>query len=239
LISDENNCSFAVDFDIDEPTLLIASIISSNDVSCSGADDGTATVSATGGTTPYTYAWPMAAGSQTTATATDLAAGTYEVTVTDMNGCEATAEVTIAEGEELTITPIGDIGPLCAGETVADILLNSSPTDGDVEFSWSGGAAVGLADGNSIGTTAFIPSFEAMGAYGTTATITVEATLNGCVAMPITFDITIDDNEAPTFVNCPTGPVTIGADADCSNGVVWSIPVAEDNCEVVSILVQI
>ena len=48
--------------------------------------------------------------------------------------------------------------------------------------------------------------------------------------------ITVEDDEAPEFVNCPTGPVTIGADADCSNGVVWSVPVAEDNCEVVSVV---
>ena len=48
--------------------------------------------------------------------------------------------------------------------------------------------------------------------------------------------VVVEDNEAPVFVNCPTGPVTIGADSDCSNGVVWSIPVAEDNCEVMSVV---
>ncbi|HMA77544.1 MAG TPA: HYR domain-containing protein, partial [Candidatus Paceibacterota bacterium] len=47
--------------------------------------------------------------------------------------------------------------------------------------------------------------------------------------------VVVEDNENPVFVNCPVGPVTIGADSDCSNGVVWSIPVAEDNCEVVSV----
>jgi hypothetical protein len=49
--------------------------------------------------------------------------------------------------------------------------------------------------------------------------------------------IVVTDEEDPTFVNCPLNEVfTIGADSDCSNGVIWSIPVADDNCEVVSVL---
>ena len=37
----------------------------------------------------------------------------------------------------------------------------------------------------------------------------------------------------PTFVNCPEDiTFTIGTDGDCENGVIWSIPIAEDNCEV-------
>lgn len=49
-----------------------------------GNNDGTATVTVTGGTPPINYIWSNA---QTTQTATGLAAGTYYVTVTDAEGC--------------------------------------------------------------------------------------------------------------------------------------------------------
>jgi hypothetical protein len=45
--------------------------------------------------------------------------------------------------------------------------------------------------------------------------------------------INVNDVEAPVFVNCPEGQTfTIGADANCINGEIWSIPVATDNCGV-------
>ena len=43
------------------------------------------------------------AGSQTTATATELSAGTYEVTVTDANQCSATTSVTVAEPSAINV----------------------------------------------------------------------------------------------------------------------------------------
>ncbi len=50
------------------------------------------------------------------------------------------------------------------------------------------------------------------------------------------FTVTVTDNEAPGFVNCPAGQTfTIGADANCETGVIWSIPVASDNCGVISV----
>jgi len=55
--------------------------------SAPGANDGSATVTPTGGAGAYTYMWDAAAGSQTTATASGLGTGTYCVTVTDGSGC--------------------------------------------------------------------------------------------------------------------------------------------------------
>ncbi|MBW8050491.1 MAG: T9SS type A sorting domain-containing protein [Cytophagales bacterium] len=73
---------------------LDAIISASTDESCSGACDGEATVTVTGGTSPFVYSWddPLL---QNTSTAVNLCAGIYNVTVTDANLCEATASVTI------------------------------------------------------------------------------------------------------------------------------------------------
>lgn len=63
---------------------------------CFGACDGTASVSASGGTPMYTYLWSTTPV-QTTATATALCVGSYTVTVTDASANTATASVFITE----------------------------------------------------------------------------------------------------------------------------------------------
>ena len=78
---------------IDQPSLLTLSTIQTN-ILCEGEVTGSATALAQGGTAPYSYSWntlPV----KTTATITGLPAGTYNVEVTDANGCTATTPVTI------------------------------------------------------------------------------------------------------------------------------------------------
>ena len=70
-------------------------ILTQSDNICSGANAGSATAIAAGGTGPYTYSWNTTPV-QTGPDATELSAGTYTVTVTDANGCIATGDVTIA-----------------------------------------------------------------------------------------------------------------------------------------------
>ncbi len=46
-------------------------------------------------------------------------------------------------------------------------------------------------------------------------------------------DIKVEDKEAPVFVNCPSNyTFNLGSDSNCSDGVKWPMPVAQDNCSV-------
>jgi hypothetical protein len=63
---------------------------------CNGGG-GSATIFPVNGTAPYTYEW---SDGQTTATATDLAAGTYGTTITDANGCESIFDIVIEEDDD-------------------------------------------------------------------------------------------------------------------------------------------
>lgn len=90
-VTDENNCTIESSIQLDQPTELTAEMTSTL-VGCFGEDDGTATITPTGGTNPYDYTWSNAQQSQT---ATALAVGAYTVTVTDAQGCMTTESVDI------------------------------------------------------------------------------------------------------------------------------------------------
>ena len=79
--TDDGSCTYCSTFAL--------SIDSQSDASASGASDGTAVVSGSGGTSPYSINWP--------ADPNALSAGTYTVTATDAAGCTASIDVTIDE----------------------------------------------------------------------------------------------------------------------------------------------
>jgi gliding motility-associated-like protein len=94
---------------------------------CNSAD-GTASVTANGGTSPYTYLWNNNA---TTSSISGLAAGTYTVTVTDANGCATTQTVIVGSNGNATAN---------AGNTVTIISGDSTQLNGSgsgTTYSWS------------------------------------------------------------------------------------------------------
>jgi hypothetical protein len=86
-ITDANGCTFSAALPIIEPAVLVSAIVDNA--------NGSATASATGGTSPYSFQWDASANNQTTAIATGLTNNTYNCTVTDDNGCTTVESVTI------------------------------------------------------------------------------------------------------------------------------------------------
>src|SRR5690606_12331665 len=86
---------------ITEPATKISTEISDYSLQCFG-ETKEVTVTANGGTPPYTYLWNDTAG-QTTATATGLNAGNYTVTVIDANGCQSIETISIIQPAQLTV----------------------------------------------------------------------------------------------------------------------------------------
>lgn len=85
VITDANGCDKTKDFHINRNSPVNLSLVSSVQPSCNGSD-GSLTVSASGGTAPYTYVW---SNGQTTSTASNLNEGGYHVSVKDQGGCSA------------------------------------------------------------------------------------------------------------------------------------------------------
>lgn len=101
-VTDSAGCTSSASVNILRPTDINAAITSSTNVSCYQACDGTATVSASGGTGILSYSWDNPS-SQNTTTATNLCAGNYTVSIRDANNCLKTRTVVITEPDELVI----------------------------------------------------------------------------------------------------------------------------------------
>lgn len=83
---------------VDATAVVTSSYLDGVEISKLGGNDGSARADATGGTSPYTYAWSNGA---TTKEITGLSAGTYTVTVTDNKGCTDVATVVLKDPAKL------------------------------------------------------------------------------------------------------------------------------------------
>ena len=148
-VTDNNGCTASANGTASQPTQLTASISSLTNVSCNGASDGSATVTANGGTTDYTYLW---SNNATTPTVNGLAAGTYNVTITDANSCTATASTTITQPEALTASITASTNALCNGASDGSATVTANGGTTDYTYLWSNNATTpavsDLAAGN-------------------------------------------------------------------------------------------
>lgn len=93
--------------------------------SCNGYANGSATVTATSGTSPYTYIWTTAP-TQTTSAATGLGTGTYSVYITDALGCTDTNSAYILNPAPRTISVVSFTHPTTCLGADGSILLGGN-----------------------------------------------------------------------------------------------------------------
>ncbi|MGV3611676.1 MAG: T9SS type A sorting domain-containing protein, partial [Fluviicola sp.] len=149
--TDANGCLASQSFTITEPPLLSATAGAQTNVSCNGGANGTATVIPSGGQPGYTYSWSPSGG--TNATASGLAAGTYTVTVTDANGCQATQNFTITEPTALDVSAGSQVNIICNGASTGSATVNPTGGTGTYDYSWSpAGGTAATASGLLAGT---------------------------------------------------------------------------------------
>ncbi|PLX02325.1 MAG: hypothetical protein C0594_12055, partial [Marinilabiliales bacterium] len=131
-VTDDNGCETSQIFTVNNIAAGTAVISSSDDVSCYNFCDGTATVSYGGGPGPLDFVWNTSPA-QTTATATGLCSGTYDLSVTDDNNCVVTTSVTISEPDSLTLS-FNVAEPVCNGSS--DGIVMADPAGGTEPYSY-------------------------------------------------------------------------------------------------------
>ena len=196
-VTDANGCTSGVAVSVNSnggPALAIAS---QTNLLCNGGSTGNATISATGGTAPFTFSWSPSGGNS--ATATSLAVGTYTCTVTDAGGCEQIQTVTITQPGALSVTTSSIAS--CTGHDGSATALASGGT-GVFTYSWSPSGGTGLhAIGLGPGTyTCLITD-----ANGCTRASTVTVQADTIPVVTVSPDVTISLGSSTTLQGSGTG----------------------------------
>lgn len=215
-VTDDNDCTAVQSVEVLEGNCGLTSDFLVENPSCNGLSNGEATVLLTGGNGPFTYNW-SSGGSD--AKETGLLAGTYSVSVTDVNGCEVTDSVTLEDPALLTIQTQNVVNTSCVNEPAGSATVASGGGSGQVNISWSNGQTGPTATNLTAGDVV--------------ATATDE---NGCTAS-VTITIDAVDQVPPAIVGNPvslalgpTGTITVTVQ---NLGVQVS-----DNCAVSSIVLN-
>ena len=138
-ILDANGCIFKSDtYVIEQPgTLEEGEPTVVTNVSCNGDSDGAIDVTISGGTMPYDYQWNTG---DSTEDLSGIAGGSYELTVTDANGCVyQSGTITVGEPDALSVSTSDVINVACFGTETG--IIDVTVTGGTEPYSyvWSNG----------------------------------------------------------------------------------------------------
>ncbi len=146
-ITDASQCTGVGTVQIVEPapigTFLFGSSV------CNGSNDGTASVTATEGTPPFTYAW---SNGESTLEIENLIPGTYTVTVTDFSQCTTVDSINVTLSNTIFASNAASTMITCVGQN--DGMVSVAPTGGvfPYTYSWSTGSADSVLTGLAAGT---------------------------------------------------------------------------------------
>jgi len=132
-VSDENECVESVSYTIEEPELVVLEITDFVDNSCDGKMVGSITASGIGGTGNLLYT-VTGQGANGNGFFDNLPAGQYTVRVRDVNGCDASQEVTIENTIAINLSLVQEENPSCFAGTNGSLQVSVSGSGGGEEF---------------------------------------------------------------------------------------------------------
>jgi len=182
-VTDANGCDSSLAITITSPPTLIVTLTSTN-VLCNSACDGTVTATVVGGTGTgtYTYVWSHG-GAFVLPNVVGLCQGSYTVNVTDGNSCSAADTIVITEPLALT-TVTSQTNASCFGVCDGEVVVTASGGTVPYTYLWAPGA---IANDTASGLCA--------GSYNGTV-----SDFNGCVSNPPAIIITEPASILPNAV---------------------------------------
>ena len=133
-VTNNAGCFATATATVTEPIAVLANASNVTSTTCNSVCDGSVTITANGGTPPYTYNWSsLGSGSAPN----NLCAGSYTCAVTDMQNCSTPVTVVISEPPVMTVL-INPTAAICIGQ--ASILTAvASGGNGGYNYTWTGG----------------------------------------------------------------------------------------------------
>ena len=188
-VTDARGCTLVKTTNVNPANCIITGSISGLNVSCFGANNGSATVNLISAVNPVIYAWSNGAS---TKTASGLAPGSYSVTATDLSGCQVVQTVQITGPQPLLSSVIAKTEVRCPGATDGSIEVGISGGTQPYTYLWSNNRSTASISGLAAGTYTLTVTDSK------NCTSTLSAQINS--PSPITISVL-----SKTDVNCPGG----------------------------------
>ena len=135
-VTDVNGCVVVEVVNIPSPTAIDYTVTSSIIPSCHDSSDGSIVVQASGGSGGYTYSWSTG---DTGSSLDNIASGTYNLTITDINGCTLNAEVVLDGVDPVSLNIDNTALPTCVGDADGSITVSAIGGNGGYTYSWNTG----------------------------------------------------------------------------------------------------
>ncbi len=138
VITDQMGCSRQLSAVITQPTKLVATLTSVDDVSCYSGNNGAINITVIGGTAPYKYSWNNGA---TTQDLSNVTAGEYRVKIMDLKGCRDSSIVAIVKEPtqlNVNVNSVTNIRQYGQNTGAIDIAVTGGVPP--YAYSWSNGA---------------------------------------------------------------------------------------------------
>jgi len=134
-VTDANGCTVTATATIIQPNVLTGLGGTLANVTCFNGNNGVIRVNPNGGTPGYTYSWTPSGG--TGQTASNMAAGTYTITVTDANGCTVSSTATVTQPPVVTAVGSTITNVSCAGGNNGSVSVTPGGGIPGYTYAWS------------------------------------------------------------------------------------------------------
>jgi hypothetical protein len=178
------------------------------------------TVNIISGVPPYTFIWSTGSTNQTIS---NVAPGSYSVTVNDANGCSSTQTFQVSQHNPINLTISQNPTPVCFGQLAS---LTATPSGGFFPFtySWSTGATTSTVNGLGAGT------------YTCTVTDNIGCTKTQSYQVNVSTAISLAFNQTPNPIctNQTTGVSVVAIGGTPSYTYLWSTNATSSNISNIS-----
>ncbi|MBL4658038.1 MAG: SprB repeat-containing protein, partial [Flavobacteriales bacterium] len=165
-VSDGGGCGSVATVTITESSAFVL-IMSSVSTSCFGDSSGSAKVSTSGATPPYSFLWDDF-NTQTDSVAIGLPAGTYNVIVSDSFGCSSGSSIIVTEPAALVLSTFVT-APTCAGDSSGSATVSTIGGTGPFTYLWDDASA--QTNSTATGLPAAVYSVNVTDAGGCTGSV--------------------------------------------------------------------
>ncbi len=200
VVIDANGCTQTLNAQVNNSSAPVINTANASALLCNGDNNAAITINASGGTGVLQYSINNGTTFQSGNVFNGLAAGTYNVVVSDAAGCLVSTSVVITDPALLNVSA-NNVGTTCT-QSNGSITVNGSGGTGTLQYAMNGGSYQASTNFNNL----------AAGNY----TVTVQDA-NGCTA---SISSNVTDAPSAIIVNINTTPVSCNGQSDATIDIV-------------------